>query len=109
MNASEVRQQPANCFAEILPAFNNDEAGLVLILIGVVRKTKRFHLVDLTVALTLGFSLAAASGIAQNRGPMPLGPGDRFPEIDVHDANGKKFNTKSLKGKYTVIVNGCLT
>jgi hypothetical protein len=105
MNASEVRQHSANCFAEILPAFNNHGAGLVLILIGVVRKMKRFHL----VALTLGFLLPVAAGVAQNRGPMPLRPGDRFPEIDVHDASGKKFNTKSLKGKYTVIVNGCLT
>ena len=81
----------------------------MLILIGVVRKMKRFHLVDLTVVLTLGFLLPAAAGVAQNRGPMPLGPGDRFPEIDVHDASGKKFSTRSLKGKYTVIINGCLT
>jgi hypothetical protein len=40
---------------------------------------------------------------------MPLEPGDPFPEIDVFDAGGQKLNTKSLKGKYTVIVNGCLT
>ena len=25
------------------------------------------------------------------------------------DADGNAFNTKSLKGKYTVLVNGCLT
>ncbi|MBI3693324.1 MAG: hypothetical protein HY238_00580 [Acidobacteria bacterium] len=35
--------------------------------------------------------------------------GDHFPEVDIHDAEGKRFNTRSLKGKYTVIVNGCLT
>ena len=62
MNASKVRQHPANCFAEILLAFNNDEAGLVLILMGVVRKMKRFHLVDLTIALTLGFLLPGFRG-----------------------------------------------
>ena len=60
-------------------------------------------------ALILGMLLSAAPGTAQNRRPMPLAPGDPFPEIDVHDAAGKRFNTRSLKGKYTVIVNGCLT
>jgi cytochrome oxidase Cu insertion factor (SCO1/SenC/PrrC family) len=35
--------------------------------------------------------------------------GAAFPEIDVCDADGKPFNTRSLKGQYTVIVNGCLT
>ena len=35
--------------------------------------------------------------------------GDPFPEVDIYDAEGKPFNTKSLKGKYTVVVNGCLT
>ena len=60
-------------------------------------------------ALTLGMLLSTTPGAAQNRGPMPLAPGDPFPGIDIHDAAGKRFNTRSLKGKYTVIVNGCLT
>ena len=60
-------------------------------------------------ALALGLVLSAATGTAQFRGSLPLAPGDPFPEIDVHDADGAKLNTKSLKGKYTVIVNGCLT
>lgn len=38
-----------------------------------------------------------------------LKPGSPFPERDVFDAEGNRFNTRSLKGKYTVIVNGCLT
>ena len=59
--------------------------------------------------LMLGMLLSAVPGSAQNRRPMPLAPGDPFPEIDVHDAVGKRLNTRSLKGKYTVIVNGCLT
>ena len=66
---------------------------------------KRTHV----AAFTLGFLLSASSGTAQVRGPMPLRPGDLFPEVDVYNADGKAFNTKSLKGKYTVIVNGCLT
>ena len=64
--------------------------------------------------LTIGFAAlallaSAGAGLAQNRGRLPLAPGDSFPEIDVHDASGEPFNTKSLKGKYTVVVNGCLT
>jgi cytochrome oxidase Cu insertion factor (SCO1/SenC/PrrC family) len=35
--------------------------------------------------------------------------GDPFPEVSLFDAAGKPFNTKSLKGHYTVLVNGCLT
>jgi hypothetical protein len=35
--------------------------------------------------------------------------GSPFPEISVFDAAGKPFNTRSLKGQYTVIINGCLT
>ena len=66
---------------------------------------KRSHF----AALALGLLLSATTGIAQFRGSMPLAPGDPFPEIDVYDATGNPFNTKSLKGKYTVIVNGCLT
>lgn len=66
-------------------------------------------------ALILAGALALTSGVqAQPRdlrgGPgVTLEPGDPFPEISVFDAHGKAFSTKSLKGKYTVIVNGCLT
>lgn len=35
--------------------------------------------------------------------------GDSFPAVAVFDENGKPFNTRSLKGQYTVVVNGCLT
>ena len=38
-----------------------------------------------------------------------LKAGSAFPEVAIFDADGKPFNTRSLKGKYTVIVNGCLT
>jgi len=38
-----------------------------------------------------------------------LKPGVPFPEVSIYDEEGKPFDTRSLKGKYTVIVNGCLT
>ena len=63
---------------------------------------------SLTAVFALGLMLSSA-GLAQRGGPMPLSPGDPFPAIDVYDDAGKSFNTRSLKGKYTVIVNGCLT
>ena len=59
--------------------------------------------------LGLALAVSATASIAQPQRPMPLGPGDPFPELDVYDAVGKPFNTKSLTGQYTVLVNGCLT
>ncbi len=38
-----------------------------------------------------------------------LKTGGAFPAIDIHDAEGKPFNTASLKGHFTVVVAGCLT
>jgi len=35
--------------------------------------------------------------------------GDAFPSVAVFDEAGQPFNTRSLKGQYTVVVNGCLT
>jgi hypothetical protein len=35
--------------------------------------------------------------------------GETFPEMSIFDGAGKPFNTKSLKGQYTVVINGCLT
>jgi cytochrome oxidase Cu insertion factor (SCO1/SenC/PrrC family) len=32
-----------------------------------------------------------------------------MPEVTVFDADGKPFETASLKGKYSVVVFGCLT
>lgn len=48
-------------------------------------------------------------GMQQRFESSGLKPGDPFPEVDLFDARGKPFNTKSFKGKYTVIVSGCLT
>lgn len=60
-------------------------------------------------ALALAFAVSTTAGVGQTRRPMPLGPGDPFPELDVYDAAGNPFNTTSLTGQYTVLVNGCLT
>ncbi len=38
-----------------------------------------------------------------------LKAGDPFPEMSIFDAAGRPFNTRSLKGQYTVVINGCLT
>ena len=59
--------------------------------------------------LVLALAVSTAVGTAQSQRPMPLGPGDPFPALEVYDAVGKPFNTKSLAGQYTVLVNGCLT
>lgn len=60
-------------------------------------------------ALALAFLVSTATGVAQGPRPMPLEPGDPFPQLDIFDAAGNPFNTKSLEGQDTVVVNGCLT
>ena len=35
--------------------------------------------------------------------------GDKMPELNVFDSEGKPFKTESLKGKYSVVIFGCLT
>ena len=35
--------------------------------------------------------------------------GSPMPEVTVFDEDGKPFETASLKGKYSVVVFGCLT
>ena len=41
-----------------------------------------------------------------NRGPAV---GETVPDVSFFDADGKKLSLHSLKGKYTVLVFGCLT
>jgi hypothetical protein len=38
-----------------------------------------------------------------------LRPGDAFPDLEIHAADGKPFRTADLKGSVTVLVTGCLT
>lgn len=61
------------------------------------------------MALAIAVSMTAGFAQSSRSRPMPLAPGDQFPELDVYDAAGKPFNTSSLKGGHAVIVNGCLT
>jgi hypothetical protein len=73
----------------------------------------------LGVVLTFfGVTFAVNGQTARQSGGQPAQPwfdgsglktGDPFPEISVFDAAGKPFNTRSLKGQYTVLINGCLT
>lgn len=35
--------------------------------------------------------------------------GEQLPEVNVFDDKGEQFSTKSLRGKHTVLVFGCLT
>jgi len=35
--------------------------------------------------------------------------GDQLPDLSAYDADGKTFRLRSVKGKYTVLVFGCLT
>lgn len=37
------------------------------------------------------------------------GVGEPLPEVAVVDADGREFQLRSLRGKYTVLVFGCLT
>ena len=53
--------------------------------------------------------LKARQAVEDRFQAFPLKVGEPFPEFDIYDAQGKRLNTRSLKGKYTVIVNGCLT
>ena len=59
--------------------------------------------------LASALAVSTTVGMPQSQRPMPLGPGDPFPAVEVYDAAGKPFNTKNLTGQYTVLVNGCLT
>ena len=38
-----------------------------------------------------------------------LEAGSAYPEVGIYDAQGRPFDTKSLKGHFTVVVSGCLT
>jgi len=42
-------------------------------------------------------------------GPGVVGVGEPLPDVRVFDERGDEFRTSLLKGKYTVLVFGCLT
>ena len=57
----------------------------------------------------LAFAVSTTAASAQSQRPLPLEPGDAFPELRIFDAEGDPFDTRSLKGQHTVLVSGCLT
>lgn len=94
------------------------------------RFTKAWIVWVMSVALAASFvgtafvGTTSGQGFGPGRGGRGGGPGspgsDRLessglkigspmPEVKVFDAEGKPFDTASLKGKYSVVVFGCLT
>jgi cytochrome oxidase Cu insertion factor (SCO1/SenC/PrrC family) len=70
----------------------------------------------------LALCLIASVGPAQDESPenpreavrrqflaSGLEVGSQFPDIQIHDAEGKPFRTGDLRGNYSVLVTGCLT
>lgn len=53
------------------------------------------------------------STLGDARAQMPSFPvperGTRLPDVTVYDEHGEPFTTKSLRGRYSVLVFGCLT
>lgn len=38
-----------------------------------------------------------------------LDEGEPFPDVTIYDAEGEEFQTRELRGDYSVLVTGCLT
>lgn len=89
------------------------------------RVTKAWTVWVISVALATSFvGTSFGQGFGPGRGGRGGGPGsagsDRLessglkigspmPEVKVLDSEGNPFDTASLKGKYSVVVFGCLT
>ena len=91
-----------------------------------MRVSRLFVMVIAVVLTAVGWVSAQQAGISIPEGSIPdrqehmnaikrqfesagLKVGDPFPAISIFDAAGKRFNTSSLKGRYTVLISGCLT
>ncbi len=66
--------------------------------------------------LALAGVLVASTALGQGRrfgrpGGFDGGPavGEELPDVTALDENGKEISLRSLRGKYTVLVFGCLT
>jgi len=66
----------------------------------------------------LGISAMVMPAAAQNSGrrgmPKMFGPdapnvGDTLPDVTIYNDKGDKIRIRAIKGKYRVIVFGCLT
>ena len=56
-----------------------------------------------------GFGPFSGNGEPVRLNRAGLKVGSSLPDLSIFDANGKAFKTSSLKGKYAVLVFGCLT
>ncbi len=59
-----------------------------------------------------GASLQAQPSVRQPNATFPQVTnlqGQELPEVSVFTADGKPFSTAELRGRYTVLVFGCLT
>lgn len=87
-----------------------------------MRNAKRMSVALLAAGLTFGLVsgdlLGQPSGHGRQGGgrQMPkmfgedvVNVGEPLPDVEIFSDTGKKFRTSQLKGKYTVIVFGCLT
>lgn len=66
----------------------------------------------LAAACTLGLvfgGLVMAEGQGRRDGNPGLEVGAPLPDLAVYDAEGRPFQLGQLKGRYTVLVFGCLT
>ena len=73
---------------------------------------RRQFAVYLALAAVLVASTASGQGRRfGGRGGFDGGPaiGDVLPDVTALDENGKEISLRSLRGKYTVLVFGCLT
>ena len=84
--------------------------------------TKRMGVAFLVAGLTLGMTAGDLLGQPGGHGrqggmrQMPkmfgddvVNVGQPLPDVEIFSDTGDKFRTSQLKGKYTVIVFGCLT
>ena len=75
----------------------------------------------ITAAIAATLTIAAAEAQRERTGqpgqrtrPNTLSPdapavGDQLPDVTVHTDTGDDFRMSALKGKYTILVFGCLT
>ena len=74
-----------------------------------MRKTNTTLPFWLMIAIACGCFLIVDSADAQRGGRNVLQVCEQLPDITVFDESGEPFKLESLKGKYSVIVFGCLT
>lgn len=64
------------------------------------------HAFSAIASLAFSVGAHAQGGLSLDDAPAI---GEPLPAVDIHDADGKSFNTSQIRGKHAVIVFGCLT